>query len=132
MYAERERESRLGRQTRTADRKSTPRGFQRHRIGRRLQEVEEKEVVAEEATGAEEEVVEAEEVEGEVGGEVGVEGKVGGEVGAEEAELSKVAGRKMKLHCLAECIQGMGCHRGVCASTFYNIFRVISMQNQRP
>ena len=89
-------------------------------------------MVAEEATGAEEEVVEAEEVEGEVGGEVGVEGKVGGEVGAEEAELSKVAGRKMKLHCLAECIQGMGCHRGVCASTFYNIFRVISMQNQRP
>ena len=114
--------SRLGRQARTAGRKSTPRGFQSHRIGRRLQEVEEKEVVAEEATGAEEEVVEAEEVEGEVGGEVGME----------EAELSKVVGRKMKLHYSAECIQGMGCHRGVCASTFYNIFRVTSMQNQRP
>ena len=122
MCTERERErkksSRLGRQARTADRKSILRGFHRHRIGHRLQEVEEKKVVAEEVM----------EAEGELGAkEVRVVAKEVRVVAA----LSKVAGRKMKSHCSVECIQGLGFQRGVCASTFYNIFRVISMQNQR-
>ena len=82
--------SRLGRQARTAGRKSTPRGFQSHRIGRRLQEVEEKEVVAEEVMEAEG-VEEAEEV-GEEAKEVGKEAE---EVGKEAEEVKgEVGGRR--------------------------------------